>query len=175
MIGDRARRAADEVTRWGTCTRRWKEGRDVADIAATFGLPDLTIARVLALGNLLPRVRSLYAAEKIDRATVRHLTLASKSQQRAWLALYDDPETYVPTGHQLKVWLFGGQSIPARFALFDLDGFNGATVADLFGDDRYFAEADVLWPAQNEAIAARRAADLWEGWSEAGNVPRSEE
>src|SRR3546814_3995433 len=94
------------------------------------------------------------------------LTLASKSQQRAWLALYDDPETYVPTGHQLKVWLFGGQSIPARFALFDLDGFNGATVADLFGDDRYFADADAFWTAQNEAIAARRAAYLEEGWSE---------
>jgi len=93
MIENLARLDADEVTQWETFTRLVKEGRDVADIAATFGLPGLTIARVLALGNLLPRVRSLYAAEKIDRATVRHLTLASKSQQRAWLALYDDPET----------------------------------------------------------------------------------
>src|SRR3546814_3521979 len=174
MIENLARLDADEVTQWETFTRLVKEGRDVADIAATFGLPDLTIARVLALGNLLPRVRSLYAAEKIDRATVRHLTLASKSQQRAWLALYDDPETYVPTGHQLKVWLFGGQSIPARFALFDLDGFNGATVADLFGDDRYFADADAFWTAQNEAIAARRAAYLEEGWSDVVIVPASD-
>lgn len=151
-----------------------KEGRDVADIAATFGLPELTIARVLALGNLLPRIRSLYAAEKIDRATVRHLTLASKSQQRAWLALYDDPETYVPTGHQLKAWLFGGQSIPARFALFDLDGFKGVVVADLFGEDRYFADAEAFWTAQNEAIEARRAAYLEGGWSDVVIVPPSE-
>src|SRR3546814_16212142 len=92
MIENLARLDADEVTQWETFTRLVKEGRDVADIAATFGLPDLTIARVLALGNLLPRVRSLYASEKIDRATVRHLTLASKSQQRAWLALFDDPD-----------------------------------------------------------------------------------
>src|SRR3546814_20810281 len=76
-------------------SRLVKEGRDVADIAVTFGLPDLTIARVLALGNLLPRVRSLYAAEKIDRATVRHLTLTSKSQQRAWLALYEIGSAHV--------------------------------------------------------------------------------
>jgi ParB family chromosome partitioning protein len=174
MIENLARLDADEVTQWETFTRLVKEGRDVADIAATFGLPDLTIARVLALGNLLPRVRSLYAAEKIDRATVRHLTLASKSQQRAWLALFDDPDSYVPTGHQLKAWLFGGQSIPARFALFDLDGFKGATVADLFGDDRYFADADAFWTAQNKAIEARRAAYLEEGWSDVVIVPPSE-
>lgn len=174
MIENLARLDADEVTQWETFTRLVKEGRDVADIAATFGLPELTIARVLALGNLLPRIRSLYAAEKIDRATVRHLTLASKSQQRSWLALYDDPETYVPTGHQLKAWLFGGQSIPARFALFDLDGFKGAVVADLFGEDRYFADADAFWTAQNEAIDARRAAYLEEGWSDVVIVPASE-
>ena len=174
MIENLARLDADEVTQWETFTRLVKEGRDVADIATTFGLPDLTIARVLALGNLLPRIRSLYAAEKIDRATVRHLTLASKSRQRAWLALFDDPDSYVPTGHQLKAWLFGGQSIPARFALFDLDGFKGATVADLFGDDRYFADADAFWTAQNEAIEARRAAYLKEGWSDVVIVPPSE-
>ena len=174
MIENLARLDADEVTQWETFTRLVKEGRDVADIAATFGLPDLTIARVLALGNLLPRVRSLYAAEKIDRATVRHLTLASKSQQRAWLALFDDPDTYVPTGHQLKAWLFGGQSIPAKFALFDLDGFEGATVADLFGDDRYFADADAFWTAQNDAIEARRAAYLEDGWSDVVIVPPSD-
>jgi ParB family chromosome partitioning protein len=174
MIENLARLDADEVTQWETFTRLVKEGRDIADIAATFGLPDLTISRVLALGNLLPRVRSLYAAEKIDRATVRHLTLASKSQQRSWLALFDDPDSYVPTGHQLKAWLFGGQSIPARFALFDLDGFEGATVADLFGDDRYFADADAFWTAQNEAIEVRRAAYLEDGWSDAVIVPASE-
>lgn len=174
MIENLARLDADEVTQWETFTRLVKEGRDVGDIAATFGLPDLTIQRVLALGNLLPRVRSLYAAEKIDRATVRHLTLASKSQQRAWLTLFDDPDSYVPTGHQLKAWLFGGQSIPARFALFDLDTFKGATVADLFGDDRYFADADAFWTAQNEAIEARRAAYLEEGWSDVVIVPPSD-
>lgn len=174
MIENFARLDADEVTQWETFTRLVRQGRDVADIAATFGLPDLTIARVLALGNLLPRIRHLYAAEKIDRATIRHLTLASKSQQRAWLALYDDPETYVPTGHQLKAWLFGGQSIPARFALFDLDAFKGAVISDLFGDDRYFADADAFWAAQNEAIEARRAAYLAEGWSDVVIVPPSE-
>jgi ParB family transcriptional regulator, chromosome partitioning protein len=174
LIENIARLDPDEVTQWETFTRLVKEGQTPADIAATFGLPGLTVTRVLALGNLLPRIRSLYAAEKLDRATVRHLTLASKSQQKAWLALFDAPDSYVPTGHQLKAWLFGGQSIPVRFALFDLDSFDGTIVSDLFGEDRYFADADAFWAAQNAAIEARRAANLEEGWSDVVIVPPSD-
>ena len=174
LIENIARLDPDEVTQWETFTRLVKEGREVDDIAVTFGLPDLTIRRVLALGNLLPRIRNLYRDEKIDRTTVRHLTLASKSQQRAWLALHDDPDAYAPSGHQLKAWLFGGQSIAAKVALFDLDSYAGATVADLFGDDRYFADPDAFWTAQNAAIEARRAAYVEDGWSDVVIVPASE-
>ena len=174
LIENLARLDPDEVTQWETFTRLVREGRTVDDIAATFGLPDLAVRRVLALGNLLPRIRAMYAREEIDRATVRHLTLASKSQQRAWLALADDAQAYLPTGHQLKAWLFGGQSIAAKHALFDLDAYAGATVADLFGDDRYFADPDTFWTAQNAAIEARRAAYLEEGWSDVVIVPASE-
>ena len=174
MIENLARLDADEVTQWETFTRLVKEGRELDDIAATFGLPDLTIRRVLALGNLLPRIRGLYRAEQIDRTTVRHLTLATKSQQKAWLALHDDPDSYVPTGHQLKAWLLGGQSIPARFALFSLDDYRGAILSDLFGDDRYFADADAFWAAQNQAIETRRAFYLEQGWNEVIIVPPAE-
>ena len=174
LIENIARLDPDEVTQWETFTRLVKEGREVDDIAVTFGLPDLTIRRVLALGNLLPRIRNLYAQEKIDRTTVRHLTLASKSQQKAWLARYDDPDNYTPTGHQLKAWLFGGQSIEAKVALFDLDTYAGATVADLFGDDRYFADAEAFWTAQHAAIETRKAVYLEEGWSDVVIVPAPE-
>src|SRR3546814_1230577 len=97
-----ARLDPDEVTQWESFVRLVKEGRKVEDIAATFGLPDLAVKRVLALGNLLPRIRTMYAKEEIDRATVRHLKLASKSQQKSWLALADDDNADLPTGHQLK-------------------------------------------------------------------------
>ncbi len=129
---------------------------------------------VLALGNLLPRIRDLYRAERIDRVTVRHLTLASKSQQRAWLALFDDAHAHVPIGHQVKAWLFGGQSIPVRFALFDIAGFGGATIADLFGEDRYFADPEAFWTAQNAAIAAARDAYRAAGWADVVVIPPAE-
>src|SRR3546814_1535655 len=83
LIENAARRDPSEVAQWEAFTRLVKEGRGVDDIAATFGLPDIAVRRILALGNLLPRIRQLYDREAIDRATVRHLTLASKGQQRA--------------------------------------------------------------------------------------------
>ena len=174
MIENMARLDPDEVTQWENFTRLVREGRKVEDIAATFGLPDLTVKRVLALGNLLPAIRDLYRKERIDAATVRHLTMASKSQQKAWLALADDENAYLPTGHQLKSWLFGGQSIPVKHALFDVEASGLATIADLFGEDRYVADADAFWTAQNAEIETRRAAYVEQGWADAIIVPPSD-
>ncbi|MDB5707215.1 MAG: chromosome partitioning protein ParB [Sphingomonas bacterium] len=175
MIENMARLDADEVTQWESFTRLVKQGQGVDDIAATFGLPELTVKRVLALGNLLPRIRDLYRKEKIDTATVRHLTLASKSQQKAWLVLMDDPQAWCPTGHQLKGWLFGGQSIPVKHALFEVATYTGQIVTDLFGEGGYFADAEAFWTAQNAAIDNRRAAFIDEGWSDVVIVPPSEQ
>jgi ParB family chromosome partitioning protein len=174
LIENLARFDADEVTQWVTFTRLVKEGRDPANIGATFGLPDLAVRRILALGNLPPRIRALYARAQLDRVTVRHLTLASKRQQHAWLALVDDPEQRAPTGAALKAWLFGGQSIAASVALFDVATGGLETVADLFGEDRYFADASAFWVAQDAAIEARRAAYLADGWGEVVIVPQAE-
>ncbi|HZV11497.1 MAG TPA: ParB N-terminal domain-containing protein, partial [Novosphingobium sp.] len=173
LIENTARLDPDEVSQWECFTRLVKEGRNLADISGTFGLPELAVKRILALGNLLPGIRDLYRKQEIDTATIRHLTLASKSQQRAWLALYDDPDAYAPTGHQLKAWLLGGQAIPVKHALFDTEGMGGI-VADLFGEDRYFADGDAFWAAQNEAIAVRREAYLEAGWPDVVIVPPTE-
>jgi ParB family transcriptional regulator, chromosome partitioning protein len=176
MIENLARLDPDEVTQWENFVRLVKEGRSIDDIAATFGLPTLTVKRVLALGNLLPAVRDLYRAEKIDAATVRHLTLATKSQQKSWLTLHDDPEsTYVPTGHQLKAWLFGGASISTKVALFDLASYAGQTIGNLFEQDSYFADADAFWTAQQAAIDAKRTDYLDAGWPDVMIVPPSEQ
>lgn len=174
LIENLARLDPDEVNQWVNFVRLVKEGRGIADIAATFGLPELTVRRVLALGNLMPRIRNLYGAQEIDRVTVRHLTLASKSQQRDWLALHDDPDARAPTGHQLKAWLLGGQSIATRHALFDLASFEDAIVSDLFGEDSYFASPELFWTAQQKEVDARKAAYLDAGWREVVIVPTTQ-
>jgi len=166
LIENLGRLPPDEVTCWETFTRLVKSGRSPEQIAATFGMSDVVVKRTLALGNLLPRIRNLYRREEIDVATVRCLTLASKAQQKAWLALLDDPEQRAPTGASLKAWLFGGTSIPTKNALFSLDDYPGQIRADLFGEDSYFVESDLFWRCQNEAVAARCEALLADGWAE---------
>lgn len=174
MIENMARLDPDEVTQWVTFTRLVKEGRSVEDIGLTFGLPDLTVRRVLALGNLLPRIRALYADETIDRATVRHRTMATKRQQQDWLALHDDPASHAPRGGNLKAWLLGGSSISTGVALFDLEGSGLGIIADLFGEGACFADASLFWAAQEAVIGDRREAYIEAGWADAVIVPPSD-
>lgn len=165
MIENMLRQDPDPVTQWESFTRLVKEGRAVDDIAATFALTELQVKRILALGNLLPRIRDACRAEEIDDDTVRHLTLASKAQQKAWLALFDDPDGYAPRGQQLKAWLFGGGAIAVGAALFEVADYKGQIVTDLFGETGYFADADAFWAAQNAAIDQRKEAYIEAGWS----------
>src|SRR3546814_4033388 len=76
----------------------------------------------------------------MDAETIRHLTLANKAQQRAWLSLFEGDDTYAPRGSQLKAWLFGGGAISVRAALFDMADYSGQIVTNLFEEDGYFAD-----------------------------------
>ncbi|SJM32015.1 chromosome partitioning protein ParB [Mesorhizobium delmotii] len=154
------------MSQWETFSRLIREGRTVPEIAGTFGITELQVKRILALGELLPKIREAYRRDEIDTETARYLTMASKAQQKDWLALFADPGQYAPRGYQLKQWLFGGQSISTKVALFAIEDYPGLIVSDLFGEESYFADADLFWQKQNEAIAAKRDACLEHGWSE---------
>ena len=166
LIENIARLDPDEVNRCESFTRLVREGRSIENIGLTFGLTGLQVKRTLAIGNLLPRIRTMYRADKIDAVTMRHLTLATKAQQREWLALVDCPEKHAPTGSQLKAWLFGGSAIAAKVAMFDVRSYDGAIISDLFGEDSYFADADSFWTAQMAEV--EKQADFYReaGWSD---------
>ena len=165
LLENVARRDPDPMREYETFVRLIKEGRTVDGIAATFGMTVPQVRQRLALGNLLPKIRDAYRAEEVDDETVRHLTLASVAQQRKWLRLLNDPHQHAPRGYQLKQWLFGGQQIATGHALFKLADYTGQTVEDLFGEDSYFADADLFWALQNRAVADKRDAFLKAGWS----------
>jgi len=166
LIENIARLDPGEVSRCESFTRLVREGRSVEDIGLTFGLTSLQVKRTLAIGNLLPRIRNMYRTDKIDAVTMRHLTLATKAQQREWLALVDCPEKNAPTGSQLKAWLFGGSAIAAKVAMFDLADYEGAVISDLFGEDSYFADADSFWTAQMAEVEKHVAFYRDSGWSD---------
>lgn len=164
LIENIARLDPDEINRCESFTRLVREGRSIEDIGLTFGLTELQVKRTLAIGNLLPRIRTMYRADKIDAVTMRHLTLATKTQQRDWLALVDCPEKHAPTGSSLKAWLFGGSAIAAKVAMFDLADYTGEIIADLFGEDSYFADADSFWTAQMAEVEKQAAFYRETGW-----------
>jgi ParB family chromosome partitioning protein len=166
MLENLARVAPDEVSQWEAFVKLAKAGRNEDEIAATFAFEPQAVKRILALGNLLPRIRNLYRAGDIDPSTVKHLTLATKSQQTAWLALFDDKDAYCPTGHRLKGWLFGGDAIKAAHALFDVKTSGLAVIADLFGEEPLIADADAFWTLQMAEVEARKATYIADGWSD---------
>lgn len=151
-----------------------RKGLECADIAAHFGITEQIVKRRLALANLIPDIRRLYRQGEIDAKTLHVLTLATKERQRAWVQLASDPEETPPPFWQLKAWLLGGAEIATRVALFDEADYTGAITTDLFGEDRYFTDADEFWRLQNAAIAAQQEKFTASGWKDVRVVPPSE-
>src|SRR3546814_21022358 len=120
--------SSDLVSQWEAFVALVKTGRSVDEVADTFGFEPSAVKRILPLGNLLPRIRTLYRGGQIDVNTVRHPTLASKSQQKEWLALFDDESAHCPTGYPLKTSLFGRTAIAVTHAQFAIAAFQRAPV-----------------------------------------------
>jgi ParB family chromosome partitioning protein len=123
------------------------------------------VAQRLALGRLPPPILTAYRKGAIHAGAIRNLTMATPKQQKDWWALMKDEDAYAPTGQRLKSWLFGGEHIPTLNALFDVEESGLAVVADLFGEDSYFADAEAFWTHQNTALAEVIDTLKAEGWA----------
>jgi ParB family transcriptional regulator, chromosome partitioning protein len=160
-----ARLPMDDMDQYEAFAALSKKGLGEPEIAAHFAISEQVVKRRLAIGALQPDIRRLYRAGEIDARTLHLLTLATREQQKAWLALAADPGQTPPPPWQLKAWLLGGAEIATSAALFDEAQYQGSIASDLFGEERYFTDPDAFWRLQNEAIAAAREALLAAGWS----------
>jgi ParB family chromosome partitioning protein len=156
----------DEVDQYKAFAKLVKQGRDADEIANAFGITPRMVAQRLALGRLYPPILTAYRKGTIHAGDIRNLTMATPKQQKDWWALMKDEESFVPTGHRLKSWLFGGGHIPTENALFDVEESGLAVVADLFGEDSYFADSETFWALQNTAISESADALKAEGWAD---------
>lgn len=165
LLENVARLPATQLERFAAYKGLADSGKDAAAIAQTFGIKELDVKRVLALANLMPELLALFEAEDIQGHTLQALTLATPDQQKAWLDIYHSDD-YAPQGEQLKAWLTGGARIKTDVALFEVEGFEGTIITDLFGDSAYFQDPDLFWTHQNKAIAA--AVSEWKdkGWND---------
>jgi len=159
-----ARLPMDEIDQYKAFATLIKQGREVSDIADQFGVTERMVKQRLAIANLISPILTTYRKGEIEPSTVRLLTMATKAQQKAWLALHKSEDDYAPEGYRLKCWLFGGNEIKLDAALFDVAGYDGNIIVDLFGEDSYFDDAEKFWQLQNTAIAAKKDAYLADGW-----------
>lgn len=160
-----ARLPMDEIDQYEAFSALTEQGRSIPDIAGQFGVTELLVKRRLAIAALIPPVLEAYRDGSIQPETIQQLTMATPRQQKAWFKLFRDPEEHAPTGRRLKAWLFGAE-IPVSSAIFPPERYTGNIVSDLFGDERYFDDAEKFWKLQMEAIIHRQAAYLEEGWSD---------
>lgn len=161
-----ARLPMDEIDQYKAFAALVKEGAEPEEIASRFGVTTRLVQQRLAIANLIPPILTAYRRDDIRPETLRILTMASRSQQKAWLALHRSEDEYAPEGHALKNWLFGGEDIPTGNALFDPADYPGSIVADLFGKDSYFDSAETFWALQNTAIARAKERYLADGWAD---------
>lgn len=161
-----ARLPMDEIDQYKAFAALRDTGLDAPDIAARFGVTERLVNQRLAIAGVIDPILNAYRRDEINAATLRTLTMATPRQQKSWWRLFKSDDEYAPTGRQLKDWLFGGAHIPVGNALFDMAEYQGVIVSDLFGEERYFADADAFWRMQQAAIAARREVYLAQGWAE---------
>lgn len=161
-----ARLPMDEIDQYKAFAALAKQGSTTDDIAAQFGVTPKLVTQRLAIANIIDPILNAYRRDEIGAQTIRVLTMATKRQQKAWWDLFKDEESHAPQGHMLRNWLFGGADIPVENALFDEADYTGSIISDLFGDDRYFDDADTFWSLQAEAIANLKEAYEANGWQE---------
>ena len=154
----------DELDQYTAFAALIAKGRSEESIADAFGITPGIVRRRLALARLILDIHRLYRAGEIDGETLKLLTLATKERQKAYVALVRDPEASPPPRWQLKAWLLGGAEIATKAALFDEKDYQGDIKGDLFGEDRFFCDADQFWQLQNAAIATMRDDLTAKGW-----------
>jgi len=161
-----ARLPMDEIDQYKAFASLVKQGQSADEIATLFGITERLVTQRLAIANLISPILTAYRKDEIQPTTIRILTMATKRQQKDWLALFNSDDEYAPEGYQLKNWLFGGANIPTENALFDLADYGGGIVADLFGEEQYFDDITKFWELQNTVIAKAKDAYLAEGWQD---------
>jgi len=86
----------DEMSQYETFAKLIRDGKTPEGIAATFGLSERQVNQRMALGNLLPKIRDIYRRKKSTAILCAIWTMATKSQQKDWVALYESETESVP-------------------------------------------------------------------------------
>jgi ParB family transcriptional regulator, chromosome partitioning protein len=170
LIENVARAPMDELEEYEAFAKLLKQGRNVPDIAKTFGLTERYVKQRLALASLHTAIKDAYRSGDIEAEDMQLLANATRRQQKEWVGAFQGESKHpsegegAPRGHDLKQWLFGTDQIMTGAALFPIDHYKGDIIADLFGDFSFFADTDAFWVLQNAAVASLKDELAAKGW-----------
>ena len=151
-------------------------GMTKAAIGRRFGMSSKAVARVLALGQLSPKIRAAWRAGKITEETARAFTLGRdhSDQDRVFNKLSKSKELW----KWQVVSEFGGNDHAAREAL----GFvghaayraaGGSLTADLFSDVVIIHDPDIAKRLLQELLEEKRRELLAAGWAWVDVAPKN--
>jgi ParB family transcriptional regulator, chromosome partitioning protein len=172
LIENVARAPMDELEEYEAFAKLLKQGRGVADIAATFGVTELYVKQRFALASLHSKIKDAYREGDIEAEDLQYLASATRRQQKEWISAFEQEKDLeneeaegAPRGRHLKQWLYGGEQIATGAALFPINDYKGEIITDLFGDVSCFADREAFWALQIVAIARLRDQFVSNGWT----------
>jgi len=141
-----------------------RDGMKQKDICSALSITPTQFKQVVKLADLIPEVADLFRANKIKQEQAQAFTLGDATQQAEALEFFGD------TLSQQSDWRlkdhFTGNSIPARYARFDLKDYPKHYInRDLFTENTYLTNRPAFFKLQENFIEEARALDLENGWS----------
>jgi ParB family chromosome partitioning protein len=143
--------------------RLLKDGKDIAEVAARFGVSERYVEQRLRLAGLHQEIKKALREGSLDLSAAVAFTVAPKADQKA---AFDKLQAsgWAISAYNVKRMLLDAW-IDAGHALFDVASLPAHAVRrDLFAEE-VFVERGVFMARQREVVDARAAELRAEGWS----------
>lgn len=139
------------------------------EIADAFSLKEKEVRQVLALGQLSDKVLAAWREGAIDGKCAEAFTLAPKKRQ-------DEVLAKLTKAHSLSSWsikneIVGDNKHGKLLEFVGVEAYEkagGKVTTDLFGSDHIVSDPVLLKQLADDAIEAKKAALIADGWSFAG-------
>ena len=159
------RKSMTEIELFKAFDQLFRAGMSVEEIGSRFDKKEREVQQVLAIGGLPKKL--LDAAERGDirDRTLQALAIAPKGEVRRYMKLKVADR---PNDWDIQKWLAGADGMfMAKFALFDLELYTGASFNDLFADEDelWLTDGSQFWELQTAALEAKLEDFSKKGWS----------
>ena len=144
------------------------DGKSATDIAAAFGVSDLIVKQRLKLAKVAPSLVAEYRAGAMDLETLQAFTLTD--DQAAQLRIWKNADGWQRSARHIRDVIAKDEVNFARSSLAKLVGIDAYIAAggkvrqDLFGENSYLDDAELLDRLANVELERFAAALRAEGW-----------